>query len=567
MFAALARSTAWLVLSFVVVVAVLALTAGLPEKIKAARVEAANLELVSTDLEARRHTFDNEAKLRVKSANQELDSLRRAGSAELARTEIAITARRNAASRNRLDEKGIALAALTGDADKIVGSYRAEYVEMPLAERALSLIALRQQNLRKLADREQQISALNGRIRAYNRYAAAHNKRIARRKDLLRQSNTELRTPLCRRVAVPVACKTVREIRSLEVRIAEEKLVLSRDKRILASAQTGLAALELASLAVSNGSAIAAQASQEFRSEAGRIGKESAGRLLTISQNSLRRYGWWAFWIVLGGVLLPVIHKLFAFLVIAPLASRTRPVQIMARGLPLTANGSHTAIDVPLDHDTELLVRSGVQSVSSDISASDILVLKKRIFFTCWAAGLVNLQRLRSDRRDYVTVTAPTEDHAEVALVSIPTGGAIVLQPRALVGVLKRRSDTLRIDRPWRLNFLMSWITFQFRYVVFHGPCSLIVQGSRGVRVVEANGGRMINKRLTLGFDAALLYGAARSPSFLPYLRGEESLFNDRFTGEGRYLYEQRPRGGAKGTLWGRGFRGLGDAALSAIGI
>ena len=217
---------------------------------------------------------------------------------------------------------------------------------------------------------------------------------------MLRQSNTELRNPLCRRVAIPVACETVREICSLDVRIAKEKLALSRDKRILAGKQAGLKALELASLAVTNGSAIAAQASQEFRSEAERIGKDSAGRVLTVSQNSLRRYGWWAFWIVLGGVLLPVIHKLFAFLVIAPLASRTRPVQIMARGLPLTASGSHTAIDVPLDHDTELLVRSGVQSVSSDISASDVLVLKKRIFFTCWAAGLVNLQCLRSDRRD-----------------------------------------------------------------------------------------------------------------------------------------------------------------------
>lgn len=77
----------------------------------------------------------------------------------------------------------------------------------------------------------------------------------------------------------------------------------------------------------------------------------------------------------------------------------------------------------------------------------------------------------------------------------------------------------------------------------------------------------MINKRLTLGFDAGLLYGAARSASFLPYLRGQESLFNDRFTGDGLYFYEQKAAGGAKGTLWGRGIKGLGDAALSALGI
>ena len=80
----------------------------------------------------------------------------------------------------------------------------------------------------------------------------------------------------------------------------------------------------------------------------------------------------------------------------------------------------------------------------------------------------------------------------------------------------------------------------------------------------DAANGRMINKRLTLGFDASLAYGAARSPSFFPYLFGEESLFNDRFSGDGRYLYEQRPTGSGKGKLWGRGLKGLGDAALSA---
>ena len=239
----------------------------------------------------------------------------------------------------------------------------------------------------------------------------------------------------------------------------------------------------------------------------------------------------------------------------------------MTHSRGLNASESQTSVDVPLDTDTELLVRSGVQSVSSDIEGRDVIFLKKRMALTCIAAGLVNMQRLRAARQDYVTVTAPDEEHAEVALINIPEGGAVVLQPRALVGVLKRRSDTLRIDRPWRFNFLISWVTFQFRYVVFHGPCSLIVQGQRGVRVEDAANGRMINKRLTLGFDASLAYGAARSPSFFPYLFGEESLFNDRFSGDGRYLYEQRPTGSGKGKLWGRGLKGLGDAALSAFGI
>lgn len=563
----LARSAVWLILSFAAVVALLALTAGLPERIRSTQAEAANLERASTDLQARQPDFENDAKSSVAAANREIERVRRAGSNELNEAEDDIAAMRKAAERRRLDKSGIALAALAGDTDKIAASYKAEFIELPLADRALSLIALRRQNLQKIANRAEQERSIDRRVAAFNTRVGKHNKLVGRRNALQRRSQSELRNPLCRRVAVPIACKSVREIKRLDELIVSEKSDLERQRRDLLAARAGLKALGLASLAVSDGDEIAARATEEFRQEAERIGQESAGRVVTIAKNSLRRFGWAAFWIVLAGVLLPVAHKLFAFGLVAPLASRSRPVQIMPRTVPSTATGSHTSIDVPLDQDTELLVRLGVQSTSSNISARDVLVLKKRIPLTCLAAGLVNLQRLRSDRPDYATVTAANDGHAEVALVGIPTGGAVVLQPRALVGVLKRRSDTLRIDRLWRLRFLTSWITCQFRYVVFHGPCTLIVQGTRGVRVEDANDGRMINKRLTLGFDAGLRYGAARSPSFLPYLRGEASLFNDRFTGDGRYLFEQRSRDAAKGTIWGRGLKGLGDVALNALGI
>jgi hypothetical protein len=143
----------------------------------------------------------------------------------------------------------------------------------------------------------------------------------------------------------------------------------------------------------------------------------------------------------------------------------------------------------------------------------------------------------------------------------------MVLQPRALLGVVKDRGQRLVITRPWRVGWLISWITAQFRYIVFHGPCTLIVQGRNGVEVENAALGRMVNKRLTLGFDAGIAYGAARSASFLPYLYGQASLYNDCFNGTGSYLYEVRDAGSGKGGLWGRGLKGVGDAVLSAVGI
>lgn len=51
------------------------------------------------------------------------------------------------------------------------------------------------------------------------------------------------------------------------------------------------------------------------------------------------------------------------------------------------------------------------------------------------------------------------------------------------------------------------------------------------------------------------------------YLFGQARLFDDRFSGAGSYIYEERPARLAKGSIWGRGLKGIGDAILSALGI
>ncbi len=566
-FAVLLRWGFRLVLSFMVVLALLSLTPEFLGWVQPAREKAANLERVSAELAAQQMLFDIEAKAKVDATNRRIEELRSAGTEKLGQAEADARKEKQRAQNAILTESGIARAAITGNPDRIVASYRAEYIELPLADHMIAMIDLRRQNLTGVKTENDVRRDLNKRIAAHNKRHQTYMAQINRRKTLVKSAEQETRNPVCRRIAVPVACAKVIEVRKLNKVIRKAEKELPKAARKLELERDGIESYKKAGLALADGTKIVSEASAKLRVKSEQIGADSANNSINFTKSSFEKYGWWATWIVIGGALLPPLHKLLTFLFIAPLASRARSVQIMTHSRGLNASESQTSVDVPLDTDTELLVRSGVQSVSSDIEGRDVIFLKKRMALTCIAAGLVNMQRLRAARQDYVTVTAPDEEHAEVALINIPEGGAVVLQPRALVGVLKRRSDTLRIDRPWRFNFLISWVTFQFRYVVFHGPCSLIVQGQRGVRVEDAANGRMINKRLTLGFDASLAYGAARSPSFFPYLFGEESLFNDRFSGDGRYLYEQRPTGSGKGKLWGRGLKGLGDAALSAFGI
>ena len=545
-----------LTLSFLVVLALLSLTPEFLGWVQPAREKAANLERVSRELAMQQADFDRDSRSTIQSANSKIQKLRRAGSSQINQLENEIKQTRDDALRAKLDKVGMAKAAFTGNSDKIVASIRAEYIQVPIADQTLRIIALRRKSL-----------SLAGQIERHNERNLEYRANVKLRDKFSNEAESELRNPICQRVAIPGACEKVVVLRKWNVALDEWQQDLLEDQKTLERRMKRSREYEQAKWVVVDEAKVASLAVAKFEDQVQQVTADSKANSITFTKSSLEKYGWFALWIVVAGALLPIAYKLFTFLVIAPWASRARSVQIMPYSGGMEASASQMSVDVPLDIDTELLVRSGVQSVSSDIEGSDVIVLKKRMAFTCIAAGLVNMQRLRAARPDYVAVTAPDEEHAEVALIKIPGGGAVVLQPRALVGVLKRRSDTLRIDRPWRFNFLISWVTFQFRYVVFHGPCTLIVQGQRGVRVEDAQNGRMINKRLTLGFDAGLSYGAARSPSFLPYLLGSESLFNDRFSGSGNYLFEQRPSGSGKGSLWGRGLKGLGDAALNAFGI
>ena len=142
--------------------------------------------------------------------------------------------------------------------------------------------------------------------------------------------------------------------------------------------------------------------------------------------------------------------------------------------------------------------------------------------------------------------------------------------PVRLAGLVKPSDVPAVITRHWRLGSLHAWLTLQLRYLVFHGPCRLVLKGCRGVCAEEPQPGqpRLINQSATLGFSANLDYRTTRCETFISYLRGKEGLFNDLFGGgPGRFIYEQMPSAERRGGVTGRGLEGFADAVLKVFGI
>ena len=283
--------------------------------------------------------------------------------------------------------------------------------------------------------------------------------------------------------------------------------------------------------------------------------------------------------LVLSAILLPVAIKAFFYFVLAPLAARLPPLSVARElqagdaSLPLPPRGASRISAVS----QALLLQPGQQMLihpaylqSSPVSSTKRTqwLLDWRFPLTSLAAGMAALTRLHSDVPASVTISASDDPLLEIAVVHLPAGSALVFQPRGLVGLVCDANQPLAISSHWRLGSLHAWLTLQLRFIVFRGPVTLIVRGCRGVRLERAGQGRSISQSATLGFSTDVLYSTLRSETFLPYLRGQQALLNDRFDGDhGVYLYEETPRHGKQPGKVGSWFEGFTDAILKAFGI
>lgn len=292
-----------------------------------------------------------------------------------------------------------------------------------------------------------------------------------------------------------------------------------------------------------------------------------------------RKTAWQAFWVVVVISLAPLLLKAFWYYVMAPLAARRPPIQLVPAGsTPRAADETAGAGDaarristvskeLALAEGEELLVHPEfIQSLSHTGSKRTQWLLSRSLPFTSFASGMVALTRV-SGMGATCTVASKKDPFAELAIIELAAGESLVLQPRSLAGIVQSSARPLQIVPRWNLG-LGALITLQFRYLVFVGPARLLVAGCRGVRQEPAVPGRSIDQNQTIGFSAHLAYAPRRSETFGAYLLGVNALFNDSFAGgHGIFVYEEMPYSGRRSGLTGRGLQGVADVLLKFFGI
>lgn len=290
--------------------------------------------------------------------------------------------------------------------------------------------------------------------------------------------------------------------------------------------------------------------------------------------------------ILLSIILTPFAIKAFFYYIIAPIASRFSPIYLLPNVSGIITAGinneppesvvdkfSAPSLTVSLKKNEELFVHQGcIQQMPSDGVVDTEFVLNWKYPVMSIAAGMYNLTRIRESDQSCKIGANPADKmyiHKRVGLISIPSGSAIIFQPHYLVGVIQQQDQPVKITSHWRFGSLNAWLTLQLRYLAFHGPVKLIIEGCNGVNVECADKVGSINQASTIGFSANLNYSTSRSKPFVPYLMGRQELFNDNFIGASSYyIYEQTPYCGKKGNiLTGRGIEGITDSILKVFGI
>lgn len=254
----------------------------------------------------------------------------------------------------------------------------------------------------------------------------------------------------------------------------------------------------------------------------------------------------------------------------APLAAKGRPMQLRKADVePPTIGESAVGVEHDLWPGERLWVRKRfIQAADMALTRRNRLLPDWRrpiSWLLCGACGLVELRNERSDGERQVVFTSMRDPFAELAVVSVPEGGSFVIRAGFVLGLIADIGLSPVIRRHWRVWSWQSWVSGQFGYWEFYGPCRLVVscvstlQGHTLTSTDEANPTECRTVLAgVVGFSPQLTLHPVRTEGFWRYYRRQTPLFDLRLAGSGAYLTRE---------LEGRGRDDLKARILKRFGL
>jgi hypothetical protein len=331
---------------------------------------------------------------------------------------------------------------------------------------------------------------------------------------------------------------------------AEKKRIDAKEKRL--RGEIGESAEELRRLRIEGG-----ETEEEIkRREVLRKEKEKQLRGIQemrrsfdeLMRNELRQLALKALLILAALIMIPLLWKLAAFYIIAPIAEFSVPILLGAEPPGdggITATPSHPAQRMELGEGEVLMTKVDyLQGSMGNFEKQTKWLMDWSYPFSSMAAGLFILTQIRNTGGGAGQVTLSTQENAteELAVVKIPEGKSLVFRPHYLVAVSHPVGLPPRIRSRWVFGKLHAWVNLRFRYLIIEGPANLVFSAQRGIQVetvLPEMPGRRANSHLTAAFSPHLNHSPKRAETFVAYFFGKNALFDDFFEGSGLVIQQQ----------------------------
>ena len=270
----------------------------------------------------------------------------------------------------------------------------------------------------------------------------------------------------------------------------------------------------------------------------------------------------WLAAVALIALVLPGVMRTVSYFLLMPLVKRMHTRIHLATGsetetADLRTTAAQRTLTIELDAGEVLSARSEhVRPVQGTIHSR--LLYDWASPFISFAAGLYGLSRITGDEHvTSATLATPKDPDSYLMRIDFTDHPGVVMHPKHVVGVI----GTPELKTRWRWGIL-SFATWQVRYIMFAGSGSLIVQGSGDVVATSPRGrSTRMEQNLVMGFDSRLTVGVNRTEVFWPYLWGKTPLVDDEFTGDDPLFWQKSTADGPSNPI-ARTF----DALFSALG-
>jgi hypothetical protein len=377
---------------------------------------------------------------------------------------------------------------------------------------------------------QNQIGPLQGEVAQQNANIVAWNTQIA---------NMRSQNPVLEKLCTTYDGATFGSLACRQISVHQQAVAQAQDKLVQASARINFlrraeqAANEPVSFIVDQATIDARRAMLRSYVEELEtwLDKNWLEQLMSLVKTQLL----YALWVVLLAILTPLLFRA-AIWIGAGMGRHLSGITLFPDSNPdilVTDSSKNCRVDLTVG--TELLLPIGyplgkLDGLECDTQPIRLFLSKPLISM---ASGMYLLDRVITQTGGTAMLTVPENDpSASLSVVELREGSCLVLRPRYILGVIQDCGRPLTITGHYRIFSSASWLTGQFRYIVFHGPGKLILKGGHKVIVEPVQSGLESNRHLTIGYTANLKYSAIRRSGFWSFVFGYSYLGGERFAGQ-----------------------------------